>query len=268
MSPYVPLSRYCPALVDHFIWNTVVSVFNRVTVVTTPTETAAQILRRQKVRVPVQAISCGVDLAHFCPDPDISRAEIRQRCGLDPQRVVLLFVGRLAREKRIEVLLEAIHRLDRDDLQLAIAGSGKHERALRALAGRLALDGRVVFTGFVPADKLPALLNSVDLFAIASDSETQSIATLEAMATGRPVLAADARALPELVQSGLNGYLFRAGDVEDACRRITQLAGEKTRWALMGAAGRAMARRHSLESTVRSYEALYRHLSSACRMAE
>jgi 1,2-diacylglycerol 3-alpha-glucosyltransferase len=268
MSPYVPLSRYCPALVDHLIWKTVVNVFNRVTVTTTPTETAAEILRRHGVRVPIEAISCGVDLGLFCPDPHISRSEIRQQYGLDPQRTVVLFVGRLAREKRLEVLMEAMHRLDRGDLQLAIAGSGRHEGALRRHAGRLALDGRVVFTGFVPADQLPALLNSVDLFAIASDSETQSIATLEAMATGRPVLAADARALPELVRNGVNGYLFRAGDVEDACRRIALLAGEKSRWAQMGAASRAVARRHALGSTVRCYEALYRQLTSACRMAE
>jgi len=250
MTPYVPLSRYCRASVDRILWRTVLDVLNQVRIVTTPTETAAEILRRQRIRIAVHAISCGVDLDRFYPDGCVDRNEMRRRYGLDPSRTVILYVGRLDREKRLDVLIEAIQRLNRDDLQLAIAGQGRNGRTLRALAAPLARDRRVVFTGFVPAADLPGLLNSVDLFAMPSEAELQSIATLEAMATGRPVLAADARALPELVQNGVNGYLFKAGDVEAACQRIAGFADEKSRWAPMGEASLAAAQRHSLPVTV------------------
>jgi 1,2-diacylglycerol 3-alpha-glucosyltransferase len=262
MAPSVPFSRYCRASVERVLWRTVLDVLNRAQRVTTPTETAAAILRDQKIRVPVDAISCGVDLDGFSPDLPVDRRELRRRYGLDPARTVFLYVGRLDREKRIEVLIQAFERLNREDLQLAIAGQGRHGGAMRALAKPLTRSGRVVFTGFVPAQDLPALLNSADIFAMPSEAELQSIATLEAMAVGRPVLAADARALPELVRDGVNGYLFRAGDVDDACRRITQLADERARWGSMGEASLTAARRHSLGNTICCYEELYRGLGA------
>src|SRR5439155_23320461 len=122
-----------------------------------------------------------------------------------------LYVGRLDRGKRIAVLIHAFHRLSREDLQLPIAGRGRHGRALRALAERLALGRRVVFTGFVPDEDLPGLLNSVDVFVMPSEAELQSIATLEAMATGRPVLAEVALALPELMETNVIDYMIRDG---------------------------------------------------------
>ena len=121
----------------------------------------------------------------------------------------------------------------------------------------------MVFTGYVPAQDLPALLNSIDIFAMPSEAELQSIATLEAMGTGRPVLAADAQALPELVKNGVNGYLFKAGDVDDAARRIGQLTDEREYWPAMGAASLTLVRPHSLGNTLLRYEDLYRSLGRA-----
>jgi glycosyltransferase involved in cell wall biosynthesis len=180
MAPSVPFSRYCRASVERLLWKTVLDVFNHVKWATTPTETAAAILRDQKIRAPVCAISCGVDLDDFFPDFQVDRRELRRRYGLDPARTVFLYVGRLDREKRIEVLIQAFGRLNRNDLQLAIAGHGRHGSALRAQAKPLIRSRRVVFTGFVPAADLPALLNSADIFAMPSEAELQSIATLEA----------------------------------------------------------------------------------------
>jgi 1,2-diacylglycerol 3-alpha-glucosyltransferase len=90
-----------------------------------------------------------------------------------------------------------------------------------------------------------------------SDAELQSIATLEAMATGRPILAANARALPELVQPGVNGYLFEHGDPENAARAIAKLVDQRDDWAAMGAASREIALPHNLANTIHRYEELY-----------
>jgi 1,2-diacylglycerol 3-alpha-glucosyltransferase len=163
-------------------------------------------------------------------------------------------------EKRLDVLLQALHRLDRDDMQLGIAGHGARQKTLHAMARQLNLGQRVVFTDYIPAQDLPALLNSADIFAMPSEAELQSIATLEALACGRPVLAANAKALPELVENGVNGYLFRAGDVEDAARCMARLADQPAGWAAMGAASLEKARLHSHNNSFRRYRELYRSL--------
>jgi len=122
------------------------------------------------------------------------------------------------------------------------------------------LGQRVKFIGFVPDEDLSALYNSTDIFVMPSTAELQSIATLEAMACGKPVLCANAQALPELVTNGLNGYLFTPNDPADAAHRIDQLMIEHSRWAAMGQASIAIATHHSLTHTIRHYEELYTSL--------
>lgn len=258
--PFVPVfSQFARsrAWMERYLWRMVLRVFTHVRAATSPTETAAALLRRQGLPIPVQAISCGVDLGRFTPESAVDRGTLRLRYGLDKTGTVFLFVGRVDREKRLDVLLHALHLLQRQDIQLAIVGSGRDLGGLQALARQLQLRDRVVFTGYVPFEDLPPLINSIDIFAMPSEAELQSIATLEAMATGRPVLAADARALPELVESGVNGYLFRAGDPEDAARRMAQLVTERDRWGEMGHAGLRKAQQHALPRTIERYADLY-----------
>lgn len=253
----IALLRLFPEVASPVLWRTVLDAFNQAALVTTPTETAAEILRQQDLRVPVHAISNGVDLKRFHLDPEVDRDAMRRKYGLDPERSVFLFVGRIDHEKRLDVLIHALQRLDRDDIQLAIAGRGAQREELEEMAGELLADGRIVFTGFVPDEDLVPLLNSIDIFAMPSEAELQSIATLEAMGTGRPILAANARALPELVQSGVNGYLFESGDPKDAARCIAMLVERRDDWPAMREASLKIVAPHALRNTIRHYEELY-----------
>jgi glycosyltransferase involved in cell wall biosynthesis len=251
--------------VHHLMWKNMLSVFNRLHAVTTPTETAVRILRQQDIRLPIQAlqaISCGVNPQRFKPRPKLDRAEIRRRYGLDPAKTLFLFVGRVDREKGLDVLMKAIDKLNRTDIQLAIAGRSSYLNVLRTLRRNLALQEHVVFTGFIPDDDLPLLLNSADTFAMPSGAELQSIATLEAMSSGLPVLAANARALPELVAHKENGYLFELNNVSDAAHGIAFLADNKRAWPQMRAASLAKANIHSLPNTIQRYTNLYERLSA------
>jgi glycosyltransferase involved in cell wall biosynthesis len=146
----------------------------------------------------------------------------------------------------------------RRDIHLAVAGQGAGRGELRALTHTLGLDGYVHFLGYVPNETLPLLYRTAQLFAMPSPEELQSIASLEAMASGRPVLAANARALPELVTTGINGYLFAAGQPEDAARGMAFLADCRAEWARMGRVSHARAVEHSLASTISKYEEIYR----------
>ena len=263
MIPYVPLlSRFqrTRSWLNRYIWKMVMDVFNKLDAATAPTITATKILLHNGLRVPVQAISCGVDLKRFCLDPNVDRDAIRSRYRLDLNSTVFLYVGRVDREKRLDVLLNALHLLGRKDIQVAIAGRGGFLEELRKLAQHFELDRQVVFTGFVPHEDHVPLLNSVDFFAMPSDAELQSIATMEAMGTGRPVLAANARALPELVENGVNGYLFESGNAEHAARYMAAMADERDAWGRMSRASLERIEPHRIQNTIDRYIELYRSL--------
>ncbi len=268
--PIIGTNHFLPGNVLHYLravplpqpwkarilWALMLWTYNHLNVVTTPTETGAAILHNQSIRVPVVPVSCGVDTHIFSPG-----SSLRQEFDLDPTKTVFLYVGRHDREKRIDLLIRALAYLyqhGRTDFQLALAGQGAAKEELMALAGSLGFTGdQVRFLGYVPAEKLPDLYRAADIFAMPSPEELQSIATLEAMASGKPILAANARALPELVSSGGNGLLFQPGQVESAARAMLDLANGRSEWPRMGRASRTRAMTHSLENTISRYLAIY-----------
>jgi glycosyltransferase involved in cell wall biosynthesis len=260
LAAFVPLISNIKPVYNRIMWTWMLGVYNRLDVATAQSKASAALLRAQGLRIPVYPVSCGIDLRRFRPEPGLDRSAVRRRYGLDPKRTVFLFVGRVDHEKRLDVLIRAMKQLDRDDLQLAIAGHGAAHENLQTLANELELGERVRFTGFVPAEDLPALLNSADIFTMPSEAELLSIASLEAMACGLPVLLANAVALPELAGDGINGYLFRPGDPNDAARCMSLLANHPERWERMGAGSQEKALFHSLENTLKQYENLYVNL--------
>ena len=244
---------------SRLLWWTMTSFYNQLDMVTTPTRTAAHIARRAGLTAPLHAISCGVDVASFSPGVDqLPPGEVRQRLGLAADRPLLLYVGRVDQEKDLDVLLRAV--AGAPELQLAIVGKGRHDAAIHALAAELGLQDRVVFTGFVPTPELPAYLQAADLFVMPSPAELQSIATLEAMAAGLPVVAARARALPELITEGRNGFLFDPGEVDSVRTAFERALEVRGSWAAMGQASLERVRRHDLSHTVRAYQTIYRRL--------
>lgn len=251
------------SLVERILWLTMLNVYNRLDLVTTPTETAATILRGQGIIPPVHAVSCGVDLSIFHPMPEMDCRKTWSHFGLTNDTITFLFVGRVDGEKRLDVLLRALKIVNRADIRVVIAGKGFHMAELKELARRLGISHQVHFLGYVPFADLPRLLHCAHVFVMPSEAELQSIATLEAMATGKPVIGARARALPELIHHGENGYLFRPGDPEDLARYMIKMLQEQDRWPLMGAASMHIAHRHSLDRTITTYERLYQELQTA-----
>jgi glycosyltransferase involved in cell wall biosynthesis len=196
---------------------------------------------------------------------EIDRAAIRSKYGLDPDKPLFLYVGRLDKEKRIDLLVEAFARLDRPGVQLGIGGQGAQAGALKEQIRRLKLEQQVVLTGYIPHPDLPLLLNSADIFCMPSPEELQSIASLEAMAVGRPILAANARALPELVADGVNGYLFTPDDAAQVANCMAALLDDRESWRRMSQSSLQRAQAHSLANTVRRYTELYQQMVDRCK---
>ena len=256
--PFLIRSPRLRQLVGRVLWKIMLSVFNQLDAATTPSHAAAEILRRQKIHFPVHVISNGVDTARFAFDPGVDRLSIRQKYRLAADKPIFLYVGRLDGEKRVDVLVKAVSELPRADFQLAIVGNGLRAQALRRQSQDLAVDGQVIFLGYVSAADLPALYMSSDIFVMPSSAELQSIATLEALSCGKPVLAANARALPELVTHGVNGYLFESDSATDAAYWMKKFLERPGLWASMGKAGILRAQSHSLDNTITAYDECYR----------
>jgi 1,2-diacylglycerol 3-alpha-glucosyltransferase len=246
--------------VERILWARFVRVYKHMHFVTAPTQTAARLSERPGLAKDVIPISCGVDLCRFHPGADASK--IRKEYAI-PDRQLLLCVGRLDQEKRVEVAIQAMPEIvKRADAQLVIAGKGKLRAHLEALACKLGMEDRVAFLGFLPDVDLPKLYCLVDVFVMPGVAELQSIATMEAMASGLPVIAANAMALPELVHHGENGFLFAQDDARELALAATRILSEEPLRNRMAEKSLEMIGVHDLRKVVEQYEALYEQMIS------
>lgn len=217
--------------------------------VTTPTRRAANLLESKTGLRGVYAISCGIDASAYADAPPATN-----------NPATLLFVGRLDHEKRIHVLLKAVALLDsKFDVKVELVGDGSERQPLEAYAQELGIAEKITFLGPVSDAGLMQALHRSSIFVMPSIAELQSIATMEAMASGRPVVAADAMALPHLVHSGDNGYLFKADDSKDLAAQLTKvLSADKKEFDRMVANSLHLIQAHDINKTLDIFMELYR----------
>ncbi len=240
-------------MVHRELWRQLVGLYGRLDAVTVPSRAAAALAQAQGVRGPVRVISNGIDITRFHP-PRGEEAALRD----GTRRPIILYVGRLDPEKGVDTVIRALLSiLSRHPAQLVLCGQGGHAGVLRALGEELGVSAAMRFAGFVPDDELPRQYQAATIFAMPSPVELQSIATLEAMASGLPIVAADAMALPELVKDGENGFLFPPGDPQALADRIATLLAEPECAARMGRASRTRAEGHRIDLTLAAFESLY-----------
>ena len=235
-----------------------VNFCNRCEYVTAPTNTALNLLYDHGLRAPARVISNGIDLKKFTPG---ERSEqVLQRLNLPLDRPIVLHVNRLYNEKRIDVLLDAAAKM-KSNAHIALAGAGPLEADLREQAERLNLGDRVSFLGFVRDADLLALRRSSEVFVIPSEAELQSLSTMEAVACGLPVVAANSYALPELVHHGENGYLFQPGNSDEMASYVDKLLADPALRTKMGQKSLEVIAKHERSKILDQWESLYRRLS-------
>jgi glycosyltransferase involved in cell wall biosynthesis len=175
-----------------------------------------------------------------------------------PDKPVLLFVGRLDPEKKVEEVLHAVARAEKKiDFCLVIVGKGTRKTALENLAKELGITDKVIFTGFVPDADLPSLYKISRSFIIASTAELLSLATLQAMATGLPIIAVNAGALSELVHDRINGFLYNAGDIDTLVENICNIILKDDLHREMSVQSLLYSHHHDIFKTVESFERIY-----------
>lgn len=243
------IPRWAEQWVMKLAWKDAGRVLRKADVVTTPTRRAADLLEKASGLTGVLAVSCGIEASKFANHTPTTNKEPR-----------ILFLGRLDFEKHIHNLLKAVAMLPKDlNVKVDIVGDGGERDYLEHLARELGIDQNVEFRGHISDQDLPKAYERATVFAMPSIAELQSIATMEAMASGRPVVAADAMALPHLVHDGDNGYLFPPDDVQAFSDRLLKvLTASQQELDRLSENSLHLIQSHDIATTIKIFEGLYR----------
>jgi glycosyltransferase involved in cell wall biosynthesis len=252
---YLRLPERAEDILAELAWRDFAGVFDRADVVTAPTPFAARLAQEKGVGRVVIPVSNGMDLSRFSPH-NVGDG-FRSRHGI-PEQLTFMYVGRLDAEKRVDELVRALPIVRRFvDAQLVIVGDGHERRRLIELAEKEGVEGCVIFTGFVEDWELPEAYAASDIFCNAGIAELQSIVTMEAMATGKPVVAANAKALPHLIHEGENGHLFEPGDVDTLASSLAEILSDEIKRTAMGRRSLQIVAHHDIERVLDAFERLY-----------
>jgi len=207
----------------------------------------------------VRVIPNGIDVS---ASSAIHRAEMRRELGFGNEERVIGAIGNLYPVKGHAVLLKALSQLKDSRIHLVIGGRGGEEPHLRRLTESLSLQGRVHLLGF--REDVPRLLSAFDVYALPSFSEGQSLALMEAMAAGLPIVASRVGGNPELIREGESGLLFEAGNAEDLASKLKTLLDSQELATSMGLQAKERAGRDfSLNAMTFRYRRLYVELGLA-----
>jgi len=256
-SVFIP--KFAEKLAMRWAWADAAKILKRASVITTPTRKAADILESNTDIRGVLAISCGIDAKEFAHASPVSNENPRA-----------LFVGRLDYEKHIHVLIEAFAAVPKTiTAQLELVGDGGERASLERWADELKVRDRVIFMGHVDEKGLRDAYDRATVFVMPSIAELQSIATMEAMASGRPVIGANAAALPHLIHDGENGYLFEPEDVTMLTRRLTEVFQAKpAELARLANNSLHLIKSHDIGRTLDIFENIYRDLASGVEVTD
>ncbi|MCL5411780.1 MAG: glycosyltransferase [Patescibacteria group bacterium] len=243
---------------DVFLWQYFRWFYNHCDFITTPTPTAIRMLNQDNsITKPLLAISNGIDTEVFRAGQESTK--LRERLKV-PLKTVVLYTGRLDKEKELDVLVGAMPSVLKEiPAHFMIAGEGTERDNLEKLARKLRVSSHLTFAGFLEEKEFPLIYNIASVFAISSPVELQSIVTLEAMSSGLPVVGVKAGALPELIQNGVNGFLFPEGSISKMAGAIVRiLKDEELRRKFSRNSREIVVKKHSLEATAEKYLEVYR----------
>lgn len=229
---------------------------------------------RYRARIPSEKLSIvplGVDTEYF--RPDISTSQVNERYGLEG-KIVILFVGRISPVKGVHVLLKAYRLLlekGMRDLKLVIAGpySGTFTKDTVAHYARNVLEyarrnlppESYTFTGAIDKEILRQLYTRADIFVLPSYAEAFGTVLLEAMASGTPVIGSRAGGVVDVIEHGINGFLFNRGDPLDLAEKLYLILSDRDLHEKLGRNARRIAeQRYSWQCISLDLKRIYEHL--------
>ena len=223
--------------------------------VSSPSGTIFDAMQQFRFHVRHQVISNPIHLDTF--HPLSNRQYLKEKFGFS--NFTILYAGRLAPEKRVDFIVRAVASLASEvqEVSLALLGRGSAEGDLKSLCRSLGVEGRVKFLGFLPELATVAeVYNAADVFVISSTAETQSIAAMQAMACGLPVVGARAWGLAEYINE-TNGLLVDPGDGQALRQALAYLATHPPTRLKLGQGGQEFVTRFSAPAIAAEWEEVY-----------
>lgn len=233
-----------------------------------PTEKVRRLLESYGARAPIYVIPTGVDMPCGAGElhseiEEKRRMELRKKWKVPEENTLILYLGRLAREKNCEELIRAMGSLRNRRVTLMVAGGGPCGESLRGLARSLGLGSRVIFTGMIPPAEVPGYYKAADLFVSASTSETQGLTYMEALCSGLPLLCRRDDCLQDVVINGSNGWLYDS--CEELCSRLAYFLDNPALSPELRGNALETGRRYTVEAFAASVEQVYeRHMAERC----
>jgi 1,2-diacylglycerol 3-alpha-glucosyltransferase len=256
--PYSPIqSKTEEKIGQHFVsW-----YYNRCDFVTAASQGILDEMKKYGFNRPCKVISNPVETKLFYPVA--AEEKLRIKRDFNFPGFVVLYTGRLAVEKHVDVIVRAIDLVKEKipDICFAITGHGKAETALRKLVMELDMERHVRFFGTLTADRHALMYKAADVFAIASTAETQSLSLMKAMATGIPVIGVNARALPEYINKE-NGFVVEPGDYHGLADVLVLLSRDPHQREALGRGGFESVQRFSPDIIANEWIRLYKQVGS------
>lgn len=250
---YVVANRLVTNMIMRYSWRYARLFYNRCDRVAAPSSVIKNMLEKKGIRN-VNVIPNGIEVKNF--RGGIGGAAIRKRILRGKKGKVVMYVGRLSREKKLETMIKAARILKKDDIRFVIVGTGPAESHYRHMVERMNLEDRITFMGFVQNNKLPAYYAACDALCLPSTFETQGVVSLEAMAAGKPVIGADYLALKELIKGGKNGEKFKPNDSMDCARKIRKVIYNIDSYKEMTATARSYSIERATDDLLNLYKGL------------
>lgn len=216
-------------------WKYLRMYYNQCDMTIVPSEFMERLCRQHGIRN-VIALSNGIDLKRFRPG----------RRTAWKKNTVALYVGRLVKEKNLDVVIKAARHVEKriPNIHFVIVGGGPASDYYKELTTKYRVGHLFTFAGFIDMKDVASYYHDADIFVFPSVFETQGLVGLEAMATGLPVAGARALAIPDFVKEGYNGYLFSPKDVKGCTAAILKTVSDRKR---LRKGAIETARKHSLE---------------------
>ncbi len=174
----------------------------------------------------------------------------------------ILFVGRLAEEKRLDLLIKSFYLAKKvlPNLILTISGDGPEMERLKKLTAKLNIENSVKFLGMVPQEKLTQIYHNSDIFVITSKTENQPLVVLEAMASGLPIIGVKKHGLTDLIDNSVNGYLLDPKNIKLLSKYIIKLIKNQKLREKLGKNSRRKAKDYDIQKTASKTFDLYKSI--------
>ena len=206
---FSPVEKWGKSLACLFTTSTI----KHTSCVIAPTEKVRNLLLGYGIQKSIKVVPTGIRLLQREESHDaFKRQALREQIGADPDTKVLIAVGRLAKEKNLEEILVYFSRLEGLKVRLLLVGDGPHRKQLELYANQLGIQDSVYFAGMVPHEEVNQFYQLGDVFVSASNSETQGLTYLEAMANGLPALCKKDPCLEDVIKDGETGWQYESFD--------------------------------------------------------